>query len=824
MVLIINTNLASLNAQRHLNHSQTALQTSLTRLSSGLRINSSRDDAVGLGISVRLSTQIRGLTQSARNVQEGVSIVQIADAALGSISDYLARIRELAVAAANGINSDTERQHLNAEVRQRVAEIDRIAASTTFGDLKLLDGSAGTLQIQTGLEALQILGVDLKQSVRSNALGAMATVQSADLRARVSAPGGLVLAAGDLTVQVGSSPAVSVTGTFTSVEALASAVNAAMGGKASAAAGAAQELGQQPIGYGGDLRTSAEWSNLNSFATLKSDGSVVTWGSSTDGGDSSAVATQLSSGVQQIFSASYAFAALKQNGSVVTWGDNMNGGDSSAVSAQLSSGVRQVFSNQYGFAALKSDGSVVTWGDNMNGGDSSAVSAQLSSGVQHIFSSRSAFAALKNDGSVVTWGNSIEGGDSSAVSTQLGSGVQRIFSTRGAFAALKNDGSVVTWGDIAYGGDSAAVSAQLSSEVQQIFSTQVAFAALKNDGSVVTWGNSTRGGDSSAVTTQLSAGVQHIFSARSAFAALKNDGSVVTWGDDLEGGNSSAVSPQLSSGVQQVFSNRSAFAALKNDGSVVTWGDIAYGGDSGAVSAQLSSEVQQIFATRRAFAALKRDGSVVTWGDSIGGGDSSVVSGQLNGGVRQIIGNWNAFAALKNDGSVVTWGENWRGGDSSTVTAQLTSARSLANPFTPETPLGGGLTVNAGERIIIGGARSAMLGFAASALALGNLTSVKTTTAALAYDTMIRADLALVTLSTQRARLGATLRRFDSLTSSLTTTSTNLSAARSRITDTDYATETVALTRAQIIRKAGQAILAQANATPQLILALLRNR
>ncbi|WP_417040777.1 Calx-beta domain-containing protein [Cylindrospermopsis raciborskii] len=287
----------------------------------------------------------------------------------------------------------------------------------------------------------------------------------------------------------------------------------------------------------------------------------------------------------------YAFAALKSDGSVVTWGDSSYGGNSSSVSSSLTSGVTQIFSTGAAFAALKSDGSVVTWGDSNYGGDSSSVSSSLTSGVTQIFSTGSAFAALKSDGSVVTWGLSSSGGDSSSVSSSLTSGVTQIFSNVYAFAALKSDGSVVTWGSSSSGGDSSSVSSSLTSGVTQIFSNAFAFAALKSDGSVVTWGYSDWGGDSSSVSSRLTSGVTQIFSTGAAFAALKSDGSVVTWGDSSYGGDSSSVSSRLTSGVTQIFSTLNAFAALKSDGSVVTWGYSDWGGDSSSVSSQLTSGV-----------------------------------------------------------------------------------------------------------------------------------------------------------------------------------------------------------------------------------------
>ncbi len=144
MAQVINTNIASLNSQRNLNTSQTSLATALQRLSSGLRINSAKDDAAGLGISERMTTQIRGLNQAARNSSDGISLAQTGEGALAEIASNLQRVRELAVQAANATNSASDRAALDVEVQQRLAEVDRVAAQTSFNGQKLLDGSFGT--------------------------------------------------------------------------------------------------------------------------------------------------------------------------------------------------------------------------------------------------------------------------------------------------------------------------------------------------------------------------------------------------------------------------------------------------------------------------------------------------------------------------------------------------------------------------------------------------------------------------------------------------------------------------------------------------------
>lgn len=159
MPQIINTNIASLNAQRNLNNSQSAGDVAMQRLSSGLRINSAKDDAAGLAISERFTSQITGLTQAVRNANDGISLAQTAEGALDEVTSNLQRIRELAVQAANATNSDSDRQALNQEVQQRIAEVNRIASQTSFNGLKVLDGTFGVQNFQVGANAGETISV-----------------------------------------------------------------------------------------------------------------------------------------------------------------------------------------------------------------------------------------------------------------------------------------------------------------------------------------------------------------------------------------------------------------------------------------------------------------------------------------------------------------------------------------------------------------------------------------------------------------------------------------------------------------------------------------
>ena len=184
----INTNVASLTAQRNLSTSALSLNTSIARLSSGLRINSAKDDAAGLAISERFTGQIRGLNQAVRNAGDGISLAQTAEGALKASGDILQRVRELAVQSANASNSAGDRQALQAEVGQLVAELDRISQTTEFNGAKLLDGSFGTQQFQVGANANQTIvaaTANMRTSVYGNnqnassagaGVGAQATV------------------------------------------------------------------------------------------------------------------------------------------------------------------------------------------------------------------------------------------------------------------------------------------------------------------------------------------------------------------------------------------------------------------------------------------------------------------------------------------------------------------------------------------------------------------------------------------------------------------------------------------------------------------------
>ncbi|OGS90542.1 MAG: hypothetical protein A2Z95_00010 [Gallionellales bacterium GWA2_60_18] len=225
----INTNIASLNSQRNLNTSQSALATSLQRLSSGLRINSARDDAAGLAISSRMTSQINGNNQASRNANDGISLAQTAEGDLAQIGTNLQRMRDLAVQAANATNSATDRIALQSEVQSLADEIDRVAQNSSFNGVKLLDGSftAQNFQVGAGATANDQISISSITSARTTALGSAGATTSATLTGTATTA---ALASGGLTLngfQVGASSVGALPGqSASSATQIAAAINA----------------------------------------------------------------------------------------------------------------------------------------------------------------------------------------------------------------------------------------------------------------------------------------------------------------------------------------------------------------------------------------------------------------------------------------------------------------------------------------------------------------------------------------------------------------------------------------------------------------------
>jgi len=230
MAQTINTNIASLTAQRNLAASQKDAATAMQRLSSGLRINSAKDDAAGLSVASKLSAQISGINQAVRNANDGISVVQIAEGALQESSDLLLRMRELAVQSANATLTSTERTSLNNEVTQLKNEMDRIATTTAYGDAKLLNGSFQSKSFQVGSQVGETLDVSIG-SAKTSALGQNYNVTGlmGNLNTSVAATTNSV-AAQNLVFQVGTETTTVAVAEDASAKTIAASISSEVSG------------------------------------------------------------------------------------------------------------------------------------------------------------------------------------------------------------------------------------------------------------------------------------------------------------------------------------------------------------------------------------------------------------------------------------------------------------------------------------------------------------------------------------------------------------------------------------------------------------------
>ena len=228
MPQVINTNIQSLNAQRNLNKSQNSLGVSLQRLSSGLRINSAKDDAAGLAISNRMTAQIRGTNQAARNAADAISLAQTGEGGLQEITNNLQRMRELAIQSRNATNTASDRNSIDSEFQQLLQEVDRVAKTTSFNGRNVLDGSLGTSVFQVGANVGETVAVNVSSSMRTASIGTFAS-QTFQLTNELDA----AAAGEDMEVEAGD---ISVNGTATISAALDTANGLSSGSAESIAA------------------------------------------------------------------------------------------------------------------------------------------------------------------------------------------------------------------------------------------------------------------------------------------------------------------------------------------------------------------------------------------------------------------------------------------------------------------------------------------------------------------------------------------------------------------------------------------------------------
>lgn len=939
MAQIINTNMASLNAQRNLTTSQSALATSLQRLSSGLRINSAKDDAAGLAISGRMTSQIRGLNQAVRNANDGISLAQTADSALGELTNNLQRIRELAVQSTNATNSASDRAALQQEVTQRLAEIDRSAASTSFNGLKVLDGSFGSATFQVGANAGETISVSLGAAANmrtGGTIGAVATTTSVALGStqldghvnvtstdRLYGTAGSVATGGnisftatatDYSAAAGAIDSKSSAQTITGfsfgtaysgqVDAkVADTITTALGSNANAGTGAnidytasssvvtvdghAVTLSADLSGAGA-LQTAlnATLGAFNITATVASGGAGIVSFARTDPNDTKAIAVTADATAQTHgWTASTAGTGTYNTSAF----DFATGGASARAQFNITGGAVggaqtvTLSTNVTDMAGLVTElnTQLTTAGSNIR---ASNVSGALT------FTNVGSTAALTiavpdlNAQSTGITGNVGGGGTAATPTTNVSftvdgtnialtaddtnlAGVAGELTTKMQASALGSNYSAVVNGstiEIHHAGsvtgvsitnvDSKAAAAGFANNT-----TGVAGSAAHGDNQA----NLTIGGTAITLdgTYGSYAGLAGAIQGKLSGYTVSNIGAALTITRNATGATSAKVDITLADakaqsglglggasktdGTAGAAAQASTNATFTVDGHSVTLATDYADQDALALNIQnqLKADNNNILPASAGGYAVSNTGGVVTIlktgstaainitaaDTNAAAGGFGVQSGVAKGAAGTVTVATGDFTIQSGSNASVDMGQS----------TAYTSAQALADAINSKvsgvfaTVNGSNvMTLSSAEDLTLGGTKygagTGNLGFTANVVAgkvtanSGNLNTVSVTDVASANDAILRVDSALSAVSTLRSTFGAIQNRFDSTIANLQAASENVTAARSRIQDTDFAAETANMTKNQIMQQAGVAMLAQANALPNMVLSLLK--
>ncbi len=726
MPAIINTNIPSLNAQRNLSASQTALATSLQRLSSGLRINSAKDDAAGLAISDRMTSQIRGLNQAARNANDGVSLAQTAEGGLAEVGNNLQRIRELAVQSANSTNTASDRASLNAEVTQILAEIQRVATTSQFNGQNILDGTFSAAQFQVGANANQTIIASTGNS-QTSAIG------SYQITSGGTAVSGTALTAGALTINdidVGSSASGSA-------EAIAVTINSATS-RTGVSASASTEI------QSGTAAANALIAN----SSLQSGDLVI-------------------NGVN--------IGAVAGSSNVATQGAN--------VAAAINT-----FSNTTGVTAVANGGTGALTLSSATGKtiDITTNASTTADGATRIENA----TGLELAGSTKTKGTNVV---SFGVTT---AGVRQVGTHTATATAVA--GQTIT-----IAGKTFTYVAAITDQSSQI---------LVDQGSITLQG------------VQVAAAIDAAITA----GTLKNVTRTSTAvGVTTLTAKSAVISTSITDGILSASASAAGAGAFAETvtgvglavGDTVKVGGLTYEFTlATATAAGTSGNIQVKLGTGGASAAADDILTATNFADAVAaqyaaGNGTVQFTSRASGAVtltNTLYGSTGVVPALTEPVSAGT-----AGAVSNVAVAGVSGAYTASSTK-------GTITLNSPNTFSIGGSSPTDAGLSSASIGLSSISGLSVATAAGANNAISLIDGALSQVNSIRSSMGALQNRFASVVASLSASSENLSAARSRIQDADFAAETAQLARNQILQQAGIAMLAQANSLPNTVLALLR--
>jgi len=716
MALVINTNVASLNAQRQLMSSGNALDRATERLSSGARINSAKDDAAGLAISNRMTSQVRGLDQAIRNANDGVSLIQTAEGALSESTNILQRMRELAVQSANGIYTGSDRATLNAEAKQLVAELDRIAETTSFNGQKLLDGTLGKVDLQVGANAGQTISFKV-QAMDAKTLG-MGSTAADVVGDELNLAASVFAASLDADIEEGD---IMING---------------------------QSIGTFDTGASGDANTLSDLvASINERVSGVTASAVTELQASTGGNgiiDNDA-GEGLNITVAEVNGATQVYQIRENTTSMAELTDAINRVTGGAVNASVGEDGKLVLSNNTGSSITVAAVGGLDLGDSLG----------METGVGDGLSQRGRLVLTSDDNKPITitrgTTGTLEDLHNLGFRETVGGGV-----IEGAGIAAGTLGADLAWGV----GDVKINGVTISN---------------KDTDSVIGKINAINKSSSETGVTA------------NAFATVTLDFDGVSVGSLFAAGSLNTLNMN---GVELSLSGAASLEDL-----VDIFNNNA---NTTGVTAKLNGNT----------IILKSDQGAINF---VGNTSDSVFNSTTAQGVGFTGVDFIEFMA-GTLGEVTTAATAITGTATTVIESGIKLTSSSGNPISFEL----GVNAAAGEIGILEANSSAGGAFGSA------ISSISIDTQSNAQKAIKVIDNALTTISDTRSQLGAINNRLDFTVSNLANISEKTSAARSRITDADFAAETAALSRSQVLQQAATAMLAQSNARPQQVLSLLR--
>ena len=822
MPQIINTNIASLNAQRNLDKSQSSNQQALQRLSSGLRINSAKDDAAGLAISTRFTSQIKGLNVAVRNAGDGIALAQTAEGALGSMNDNLQRIRELAVQSSNATNSDVDRDALQSEVSQLVAEITRTSEETDFNGRKLLDGSFSAT-FQVGANAGQTLDVSIAELTADKLGSSDQAGVSAQGTDKKLGNGDLVINGKDIRASVSGDDELSFAEKEKSGIAKAAAIN-----DVSAETGVTATVDENVV-LGFDMASTTAMGDASTARVVSLNGVDITVQGTLNATDSDKVATRGSVIAAINAKAEQTGVTASDGGNdggvILTAADGRNITLTSAAENDLTrfgladsnTGTAAAVQSQAGFTLTAENANTDI---NITGGNGTGNGDLANSGL--LAGNYSAQTAITSSTKQEVGGTA----EVTTISTTAQTGTLAIAEAAAAGVTITMAAGAATNTEIQDAFRAAGYSDITLADNQQdtvATAAQQAKASEKRlaDGDLVINGvaigasstlddtaSDTSAGSSDAAASGISiAAAINKASEKTGVTATVN-ATEVTGGANTNSGSTGLVgggTGVLAAGetikltVNGVDINLSeTLDYAKNKAAAIT----AFNEVSGQTGVVASDNGQSLTLTAA-------DGRNISLFADFGSG--AVATGTSLQDVGSNITNFGLSAAsVGQDTGATTVDAYTNAGAAKTTYSTVTLDSASAFEVSYGT--------NGSEGLADSGFVAGTFGGGEDGQALSDI-DIRTFEGA--QKALVAVDNAIAQVASQRADLGAVQNRMESTVSNLQITSENLNSANSRIQDADFAAETAELQRTNVLQQAGISVLAQANASGQQVLSLL---